>query len=84
MNVANCLRILLGSNLILPHRISPPEPNNFPAKFNTSVSAPQLAKDFEKLKSLVAEKSPATRFIAGPDINSRSKLLPRYMYNMET
>ena len=66
-------RILLGSNLIY----FSPEPNNFPAKFNTSVSAPQLAKDFEKLKSLVAEKSPATRFIAGPDINNRSKLLPR-------
>ena len=72
-NVAN----ITGFELNLPCRHFSPEPNNFPAKFNTSISASQLAKDFEKLKSLVAEKSPGTRFIAGPDINSRSELLPR-------
>ena len=36
--------------------------------FNVSISGPQLAKDFKKLKSLVTEKSPTTKFIAGPDV----------------
>ena len=73
---------IIGFKLNLPCRHFSPEPNNFPAKFNTSISASQLAKDFEKLKSLVAEKSPGTRFIAGPDINSRSELLPRYVVTL--
>ena len=46
--------------------------------FNVSVSGPQLAKDFEKLKSLVTEKSPATKFIAGPDVAGIVEFFARY------
>ena len=54
------------------------EPDLF-AKFNTSVPAPQLAKDFEVMKSLVADKSPTTKFVAGPDVASMGEFLVRYV-----
>ena len=50
------------------------------AKFNISVPGSQLAKDFEKLKSLVAEKSPTAKFIAGPDVAHTGDLFVRYSY----
>ena len=37
------------------------------------MSPEQDAKDFETLKSLVTEKSPSTKFIAGPDVASLSR-----------
>ena len=52
-----------------PFSLLTAEPDGYP-HFNVSISGTQLAKDFEKLKSLVTEKSPATRFIAGPDVAS--------------
>jgi len=53
------------------------EPDLYP-HFNVSISGPQLARDFEKLKSLVTEKSPATRFIAGPDVAGIVEFFARY------
>ena len=35
---------------------------------NIPVSPQQDVKDFRTLKTLVAEKSPSTKFIAGPDV----------------
>ena len=54
------------------------EPDLF-SHFNVSVSGPQLAKDFEKLRSLVTEKSRATKFIAGPDVAGIGDLFARYI-----
>ena len=54
------------------------EPDLF-AKFNTSVPPPQLAKDFEVMKSLVADKSPTTKFVAGPDVANTGEFLVRYV-----
>ena len=62
-----------------PAAVSPPKMPDLLAKFNTSVTAPQLAKDFEVLKSLVANKSPTTKFIAGPDVASTGEFLVRYV-----
>ena len=55
------------------------EPDAY-GNFNATVPAPQLAKDFEFLKSLVANKSPATQFIAGPDVASVNQFFVRYVY----
>ena len=51
--------------------------NAEPDGYSATVPAPQLAKDFEFLKTLVAEKSPATQFIAGPDVASVNQYFVR-------
>ena len=51
----------------------PSEPDRFPVFApDIPVSPQQDARDFKTLRSLVDEKSPTTKFIAGPDASSLS------------
>ena len=44
--------------------------------FTVTLCIPQ---DFEVMKSLVADKSPTTKFVAGPDVASTGEFLVRYV-----
>ena len=46
---------------------------------NTTVPAPQLSKDFEELMSVVANMSPTTMFVDGPDVANMGEFLVRYV-----
>ena len=57
------------------HEHHPSEPDHFfEVAPGIPVSPQQDTRDFKTLKSLVGEKSPTTKFIAGPDVASLSKL----------
>ena len=70
--------LLLVQSLLSPSP-STAEPDGYA---NGTVPASQLAKDFEFLKSLVANKSPATQFIAGPDVASVNQFFVRYVFSL--